>query len=276
MLRIGRIDYVNCDPLFVGLAPGPGRELTAAVPSELNRRMRSGLLDLSAISSIEYARGGELYGRVPGVGISASGPIQSVLLLSPEPVTALEGRTVYLCTESATTVVLLKILMRHRFRVEPRYESWELSGGLPPGPVLIIGDPALAARATPSHGHVYDLADEWVRMTGLPMTFALVCFRREAERQQSEEIQRLSRLFQENARRWPEDLEAVAAPAAARMRLPLPLVRAYLLGLQFRFEERHAAGLALYFRMAGELGELENAPSLAESSAADCQLTREG
>ncbi len=146
VLRIGRIDYVNCDPLFVGLAPGPGREITAAVPSELNRRMRCGLLDLSAISSIEYARGGELYGRVPGVGISASGPIQSVLLLSPEPVTALEGRTVYLCTESATTVVLLKILMRHRFRVEPRYESWELSGGLPPGPVMIIGDPALAAR----------------------------------------------------------------------------------------------------------------------------------
>ncbi|MBI3891412.1 MAG: menaquinone biosynthesis protein [Candidatus Wallbacteria bacterium] len=273
VLRVGRIDYINCDPLFEGLALGADAACFPAVPSELNRRMRAGELDISPISSIEYARGQQLYWLVPGVGISASGPIQSVLLLSPVPLRQLDGRTVYLSSESATTVVLLKILMARRFGVAPRYQSWDLTDGLPAGPVMVIGDPALLAGATPSHPHVYDLCQEWVELTGLPMTFALVCLRRDAGLQWSESLQRLSRGFQENARRWPEGVDAVAARSSARVGLPLAVMRAYLLGLEFVLTERHAEGLARYFQLAVELGELEHAPCL--SGAAGAGLTRE-
>jgi predicted solute-binding protein len=39
---------------------------------------------------------------------------------------------------------------------------------------LIIGDPALQLHPASLSGlHVYDLGDEWMKMTGLPMVFAM-------------------------------------------------------------------------------------------------------
>ena len=57
-LRVGRIPYANLLPIFHALEEGGAPEGIAYVeghPSELNRRLREGGLDISPSSSIEYA-----------------------------------------------------------------------------------------------------------------------------------------------------------------------------------------------------------------------------
>ncbi len=257
MFRIGRIDYINCDPLFEGL-PSHDTAIVPAVPRELNSLMRAGSLDASPISSIEFGRAVDRYFLFPGVGVSASGPIKSVLLLSPRPVEELSGQTIYVSAESATTVVLLRILLRHHYRIPARFESWDLKDGLPEGPVMLIGDPALKAEATERHPHVQDLCEAWVRMTGLPMTFALFCARRAVVDEHRSEMLRLAESFRVRAAAWPASLDNVARAAARKVSLPLPLVRAYLLSLEFRLTSRHIEGLKQFFRLANEIDELES------------------
>lgn len=261
MLRVGRIDYLNADPLFTRF-PRTGVEVVHAVPSQLNAWLREGALDVATVSSIEYARAAGRYLLVPEVGIAASGAIRSVLLLSPAPLGELNGCTFYLSTASATTAVLLRILLARRYRVQARFEPWDLEAGLPPGPLMLIGDPALTVPAQPTHPVVLDLCAEWVAFTGLPMTFALVCVRREAAVADSAGVAALARAFQSAARDWPEPLEQVLATAGDRVRLPAEELRSYLLALEFRQTPRHLAGLEQYFCLAAELEELEAPPRL--------------
>jgi chorismate dehydratase len=57
-MRVGRIPYINCYPVYGGIdrgiVPMPG-ELVDGVPTELNHRMATGTLDVSVISAVEYA-----------------------------------------------------------------------------------------------------------------------------------------------------------------------------------------------------------------------------
>ena len=59
MMRVGRIPYVNCYPVYGavdrGLVP-LGAELVDGVPTALNRMMAGGALDVSVVSAVEYAR----------------------------------------------------------------------------------------------------------------------------------------------------------------------------------------------------------------------------
>lgn len=261
MLRVGRIAYLNADPLFTRF-PQSGVEVVQAVPAQLNAWLREGSLDVSTVSSIEYAWAAGDYLLVPEVGIAASGAIRSVLLLSPSPLEEFDGRTFYLSTASATTAVLLRILLARRYRLRARFEPWALDQGMPPGPLMLIGDPALTVAAQPTHPVVLDLCAEWVALTGLPMTFALVCIRREAAETDPAGVAALARAFRAAARDWPEQLDQVLATAGARVDLPSEALRSYLLGLEFRQTPRHLAGLERYFALATEIGELASPPRL--------------
>ena len=54
MIRLGRISYVNMAPVFYRLEAEV--EEVTGVPTELNRRLVAGEIDLAPISSIEWAR----------------------------------------------------------------------------------------------------------------------------------------------------------------------------------------------------------------------------
>ena len=58
MLRLGRISYVNMAPVFFRLE-AEVEEITG-VPTELNRRLLAGELDVAPIPSIEYARNADV------------------------------------------------------------------------------------------------------------------------------------------------------------------------------------------------------------------------
>src|SRR3954454_22767365 len=106
-MRIGRIPYINCYPAYGaidrGLVPMPA-ELVDGVPTELNKAMALGTLDVSVISAVEYARDAKRYLLLPDLSICSDGPVRSVVLFSKRPAAGLRGRRVLLSRSSMRSV----------------------------------------------------------------------------------------------------------------------------------------------------------------------------
>src|SRR2546428_11153851 len=131
------------------------------VPTELNRRVLAGELDLAPISSIEYARNADRLRLLPRLCVSSEGAVDSIQLVSREPLE--QVRTVAVTPESATSVVLTKVLLPEADHV-PLGEDADAK--------LLIGDAALKSAFEDPTPH-YDLGRLWLERTGLPMVFAV-------------------------------------------------------------------------------------------------------
>src|SRR5439155_23849212 len=159
MLRLGRIGYVNMAPVFYRLDAEV--EEVVGVPTELNRALLGGDCDLAPISSIEYARHADSLRILPRLCVSSEGAVDSIQLVSRLPLERV--RTVAVTPESATSVVLTKVLLPEADHV-PLGEEADAT--------LLIGDAALKSAfedPTPHH----DLGRLWLERTGLPMVFAV-------------------------------------------------------------------------------------------------------
>lgn len=205
-LSLGQIDYVNADPFFEDLAFPKGIELVAAKPAILNGMLLDGELDASWISSIELIRNPEILLRRGSFCIAAPEKVSSVLLLSPCPFEDLDQTTVFLSAYSSTSVALLKILLKES-GFKNRFRRFDHQGTLPPGPILLIGDEALAARETPAHPFRYDLGELWRQKTGSPMVFAVFALRRDREEARTKDgtLARALEKMAENRRAFERD-----------------------------------------------------------------------
>jgi hypothetical protein len=110
-LRVGRIAALNMYPIYHGLerAADPSLEFTDGVPTTLNQAVLEGRLDVSAMSSIAYARNADRLTLVPVASITAEGAADSIQVFSRVPFE--EVRTVAVTPHSATSVALLRILL---------------------------------------------------------------------------------------------------------------------------------------------------------------------
>src|SRR5207249_3582952 len=98
-MRIGRIGYINCAPVYGAIDRGvvtlpPGVALVTGTPAELNDLLVAGELDVSVISAIEYARHAKDLLLLPELAISCDGPVRSVALFSKQPINGLDGQTI--------------------------------------------------------------------------------------------------------------------------------------------------------------------------------------
>lgn len=170
-LRLGCIDYVNSLAFTRELKtrPVPGVECVFGAPGELNRMFRAGELDVSAVSSYEALSNPEAE-ILPGLCIQSSGSVRSVLLFSKCPVERLGDGRVAVSSESATSAALLRIWLG-RLGVCPA-EYLPLEEKAEADAKLLIGDKALSWKDE-RFPYRYDLAEEWTRMTGMPVVFAL-------------------------------------------------------------------------------------------------------
>jgi len=183
MLRIGKIRYANLYPVFYTLERECAKSqftFIEGVPSEVNRLLRDGMVDISPSSSIEYLRASTLYKLIEGHSISSIGPIQSILLFSNLPLKDLDGTRVLASSQSETSTALLRIILAKFYRCNVRIASSnaELKEGLREFTAyMLIGDDALREGTPPagtgSAPYVYDLGEIWYRETGLPFVFAL-------------------------------------------------------------------------------------------------------
>lgn len=265
-LRLGHIVYSNCFPVHGRLVDRPEAgdpSLVEGVPSQLNELLDRGEIHVAPSSSIEYARHPDRYRILPDLVIGARGPVRSILLLSSHHPRELSGLTVALPSASATSVVLLKILLKIRWGVEPTSFWFDQAREDPfargAAAALFIGDVALRPGLHPHLPIRLDLGAEWMAETGLPFAFAVW----QATAGSDTELGRLHDVLMESRRYSAENRSALAARHAARFGLPAELLDSYWADLQYELDAPMIEGLRAYYRLAAEIGEIPEAPELA-------------
>src|SRR5882724_11241921 len=220
-LRISAISYLNTAPLMWDLLqPGttPDFEISYTIPSLCAAALRNGSADIGIIPAAAYTSIPDLV-VIPDVAIAARGPVRSILLVSKVPIEQI--KTVAADTSSRSSVALLRVLFENFVRTKPEFIP------LPPqlelmlqrcDAGLLIGDPALLAKT--DGFHVYDLAEEWKRITGKSFVFAFWAVRKQAL--QDHDGIRVVEAFQKSRDNGlqPENIAKIAREWSVRLSLP--------------------------------------------------------
>jgi len=277
-MRVGRIPYVNCYPVYGaidrGLVPLTA-DIVDGVPTALNTQMAAGALDISVISAVEYARDAHRYLLLPDLAISCDGPVRSVMLFSRRPASELRGRRVLVSRSSMTSVALLELLFENVWDAKPAFvpadaELTDIARFATDDhdARLVIGDAALRLG---SHLHdaterddlldrldyryAYDLGAEWKRWTDLPFVFAVWVAQRAADTRASLDIH--ASLIA--SRDWGlKHLEPLAAQAALATGVSKAACLTYLSDLDYGLSYGHLAGLTEFFRRLVAAGRVPN------------------
>jgi len=260
-MRLGRIGYVNCYPVYGamdrGIVAAPAT-LVTGTPNELNDRLADGRLDVSVISAVAYAQYADRLALLPDLAISSDGPVRSVLLFSRRRPEELDGARVLVSSSSRTSVHLLEELARDRWHVRLHTapaptEAGDLEHLAATGhdAVLVIGDAALLLRSRATYPFVVDLGEAWKQWTGLPFVFAVWAARREADRVEISHVHRALLA----SRRWGlANLAALAEQASRATDVDAGDCAEYLAGLDYGLSYRHLAGLTDFLRRLASRG----------------------
>jgi len=263
LLRIGKIPYANLFPIYYYLEKRcrrSGYKFIEGVPSRLNRMLREGRLDVSPSSSIEYLRHKGKYSIIPWLSISSAGPIYSISLFSRLALEKLGGKTIAVSSESETSHILLKIILRDFYSVKCRLVRVRVSSVKKLlssfSACLLIGDDTLKAKLqTPNSEliYTYDLGELWFRHTGLPFVFALWIVRKKTLSEKKELIKKLSSDLIRAKRYAPEKLSLIARCAPQKEWLGEEGLINYWKDVSYEFTERHLEGLRLFEKYAKKI-----------------------
>lgn len=256
--RVGHIQFLNCLPLYWGLARTGNLldlDLTKDTPEKLSDQLVNGLLDIGPITCVEYLRHARELVVLPDIAVGSDGPVMSCVIVSKVPLGELDGRRVALGSTSRTSVRLARLLLEEREGVRPEYFSCppDLDAMLAEADAaVLIGDPALRAslEQAPRQGlAVHDLGAMWKEWTGLPFVFAVWAARREYAERHPEMTAAVHRAFLESRDLSLAEAGKVAEQAARWEEFDAPVLQTYFSeALDFSLGERQLAGLTEFAR----------------------------
>jgi chorismate dehydratase len=279
-LRISAISYLNTAPLMWDFEQGDssssGRsdfDISYTLPSQCAASLREGSADIGIIPAAAYASIPDL-AILPGVAIASRRAVRSILLVSKVPLEKIQ--TVALDTSSMTSVALTQVLFakwwggsRTFTPMAPDIEQMLklCDAG------LVIGDPAL--KVDRSRYVTYDLAEEWIRLTGKPFVFAFWAVRQAALKDVPGDVD-LARVFQQSRDHGllPESLDRIAREWAPRLGLHPEDVKSYLTeNIHYSLDPDCIEGMELFFQYGRECGALPAGPSLCFLDVAKAATT---
>lgn len=173
-VKISAVSYLNSKPFVYGILNSEiinKIDLSLDMPSLCASKLKDrtvdiGLVPVAVIPEIKGAR------IISDYCIGASGKVRTVILASDVPVEDI--KTIILDYQSRTSVRLVQVLAKHHWKISPEYEKAKTdyittdikgtTGG------VIIGDRVFNAEK--NFKYIYDLSEEWARMTGLDFVFA--------------------------------------------------------------------------------------------------------
>jgi chorismate dehydratase len=261
MLRLGHIEYSNCFPVhakFVDCGAPSWVRVVTDLPSRLNEALAASRIDVAPCSSIEYARHPDRYRLFPDFVIGSFGAVGSILFEATTALDQLEGRTIAVPTASATSVVLLRILLEQKYGVRAHYRWFDQSTDADPlnegaAAVLRIGDVAL--RQLPDRPRI-DLGTAWTDWTGLPFAFAL--WQTSAGPGKDAELHALRAELQASFEYFQANDEALATRHAPAYGFTPETLLAYWRSLRYHLDASMREGMLEFFRRAAMLGEAES------------------
>lgn len=275
-LRISIVKYLNTAPLVWGFTNGPLREkyeLSFTVPSECAEALRRSDVDVAIIPVIEYQRIPNLV-ALPGLAIASKQRVRSLLIISKVPIR--QARNLALDRSSRSTQALTKMLCDQHWSIAP--EFFEMAPDLPlmldkADAALLIGDPALrlslhiedaaergrngeqicngkdAGIPASEKLYVYDVVEQWRKMTGRPAVLALWAVRSEVGTPEVVEDFQASRDF------GLRHLREISEQAAREFDAPARELERYLRkNIHYGLDEENLRGLEHYFVLAARMG----------------------
>ena len=266
-MKIGRIPYINCYPVYGAIDRGVVRldaELVDGVPTDLNRRMGAGELDISVVSAVEYARDADRYLLLPDLAISCDGPVRSVMLFAKKPASELSARNLIVSRSSMTSVALLELLFENVWHARPRFVPGDaevkdvvVESAIDADARLVIGDAALVLGTNHRERYpfVYDLGQTWKEWTGQPFVFAVWVAQRATDVKEA----LLAHAGLIASRDWGlRHLPELAEQAHSATGVDRAVCAEYLSGLDYGLSYPHLAGLTEFYRRLVERGRIPN------------------
>jgi chorismate dehydratase len=275
-LRISIVKYLNTAPLVWGFTDGPLRgkyDLSFTVPSECAESLRRGHADVAIIPAIEYQRIPDLV-VLPDLAIASKQRVRSLLIVSKAPIR--QTRNIALDRSSRSTQALTKMLCDQHWSIAP--EFFEMAPDLTTmldkaDAALLIGDPALrlslqiedaAERGRSGEQvcsgadagipaieklYVYDVVEQWRRMTGRPAVLAFWAARSEVATPE------VVGDFQASRHLGLQHLREISEQAAGEFHTPARELERYLRkNIHFGLDEENLRGLEHYFVLAARMG----------------------
>lgn len=264
-LRISAISYLNTAPLMWDFEHGPAGadfDISYTVPSKCAEQLKEGTADIGIIPAAAYTTVPDL-SILPGVAIASRRAVRSILLVCK--VSLEQVKTVALDTSSLTSVALTKVLFARWWGGERRFVS------APPNveemlqnhdAALLIGDPAL--QVDRAKYAAYDLAEEWIRLTGKPFVFAFWAVRRQSLTRNSAALD-LPGIFQRSRDHGlePANVAQIATEWSGKLGLSREEIHAYLTqNIHYSLDPDCLDGLNLFLNYARDCGALPQSHSL--------------
>lgn len=278
-LRISIVKYLNTAPLVRGFTHGPlqGKfDLSFTVPSQCAEDLRMNKADIAIIPAIEYQRIPNLT-ILPDLSISSKNKVRSLLLIAKKPIEEVE--TIALDSSSRSTQALVRILCTSAWHITPKFT--EAAPNLErmlhdADAALLIGDPAFhfvvsIEPSTPLDGdgplvclapmvgihnaealHVYDIVEEWRKMTHLPAVLAVWAARPEIVNLE------LADEFLASLEFGKTQMAQICEEGATDLHLPIDEIEQYLsTNIDYSLDDENRKGLLAYYSHAKRAGVLE-------------------
>lgn len=258
-MRIAASTYLNSAPLVYSFSQGSLRHayefLGDAAPSRCAALLAAEQCEIALIPVIEYQRIPGLR-VIPNVAVASKERVRSVLLAARCPLS--EVRSVTLDASSRTSQTLVKILFNRYYNLHPIFTERTPDFASDCGNMLadsdaalVIGDPAMRLAASAEGVRIYDLAEEWRLMTGLPFVFAVWAIRADVVDGQ----ETIARDFLNAKLDGLARLDKIAADYSAQLKLPQQDLLSYLQdNVNYDLDTENIAGMLRYFDLAAECG----------------------
>ncbi|MFF9351029.1 menaquinone biosynthetic enzyme MqnA/MqnD family protein [Streptomyces sp. NPDC014734] len=258
--RVGHIQFLNCLPLYWGLARTGtllDLELSKDTPEKLSEQLVRGDLDIGPITLVEFLRNADDLVAFPDIAVGCDGPVMSCVIVSQVPLEQLDRARVALGSTSRTSVRLAQLLLAERYGVSPDYYTCPPDLGVmmqEADAAVLIGDAALRAHLhdAPRLGlQVHDLGRMWKEWTGLPFVFAVWAARKDFLAAEPHHVGKAHEAFLASRDLSLEEVTKVAEQAARWEAFDAEVLERYFTTLDFRFGPDQLAGVREFARRVG-------------------------
>jgi len=260
MIQLGKIAFANCDFPYYAIEHGKVNsndiKITEAHPVELARLLFQSELDISPISSIMYGKRDDLL-ILRGLSITSNDFTKSVLICSngKTDFSDFEGKTLCIPETTASSASLIKII----FKLKGINANFRQCSGMDIDAMLDIGDAALligdsALHAIGKYRIMADLGNEWKKLTGKKMVYALWVVREDYARQNPEKVGFVLNTIMRSKDYAYENIGEIASFIGKRKNIDCGFMREYLHTLNYDLDNESVESLELYFKYAKECG----------------------
>ncbi len=249
---IGKIPYLNSVPFYSHFEKRQFRILPVA-PRRMGELSSKELIDAGLFSLMSYFEQ-ETNLELMNYCIATRDQVKSVMLFSKEGWNGLEGKRIGITDDTATSVRLLRVLLKKKYGVNAIFER--MHSGVNDysnfDAVLLIGDEALRRNkyGLPGFELVFDLAREWYEWQKLPFVFAVWALKKSSPVEKKTELRQL---LQSSLEKSEAALETIGALHGKRIGLTPNETKEYLEGFSYRLGEREREAMEIFRKLFDEV-----------------------